>query len=79
MALSSYLNKSRFRFNDDYDLHLAREVVGQNPYEEPKRWNLINVNMIQVTGKSVSVRTLKERIQNLVKKYWIKITRTVTK
>ena len=61
--------KSRFRFNNQFDLHLAQEVLGQNPYENPKRWQIIQVNMVQITGQSVSVRTLRDRIHNLVKKY----------
>lgn len=61
--------KSRFRFTDDFDIHLAREVCGQNPYEDSKRWANIQVNMIQITGKCISIRTLRDRIQNLVTKY----------
>lgn len=61
--------KSRFRFTETYDIHLLREVYGQNPYEDPKRWYNIQTNLIQITGKSLNVRTLRERVQNLVKKY----------
>lgn len=63
------LVKPRFRFTDEFDLHLAREVYGQNPYEDPKRWAIIQINIIQISGKSVSIRTLKDRIQNLIKTY----------
>ncbi|CAG9837712.1 unnamed protein product [Diabrotica balteata] len=63
------ITKTRFRFTDEFDLHLAREIFGQNPYEDQRRWCLIQVNMLQITGKSISVRTLKDRIQNLIKKH----------
>lgn len=64
--------KSRFRFTETYDLHLLREVYGQNPYENPKRWSLIQINMLQITGKNLTIRTLRERVQKLVKKYIVK-------
>lgn len=47
--------KTKFRFNDEFDLHLAREVFVQNPYEDAKRWHNIQINMIQIVGKSVSI------------------------
>lgn len=65
--------KNRFRFTDEFDIYLAREVYGLNPYEDSKRWATVQVNMIQITGKCVSVRTLRERIQTLVKKYLSKV------
>ncbi|KAJ8914144.1 hypothetical protein NQ315_016222 [Exocentrus adspersus] len=64
--------KSRFRFTEEFDLHLVREVYGQNPYEDQNRWSIIQVNMLQITGRCISIRTLKERIQNLMKKYLTK-------
>ncbi|XP_072399400.1 uncharacterized protein [Diabrotica undecimpunctata] len=67
------LFKNRFRFTESIDLQLLQEVCGQNPFENPTRWNTIVVNMLQITGKSITVRTLKERVQNLVKKYLTKI------
>lgn len=67
-----YLFKNRFRFTENYDLQLLREVYGQNPYEDPNRWTLIQVNMLQVTGTVLSPRTLRERVQNLVKKYLVR-------
>lgn len=59
----------RFRFTPAFDLHLAREVNGLNPYEDPKRWAIVQVNMVQITGQCLSIRTLRERIQNLIRKY----------
>ncbi|CAG9820679.1 unnamed protein product [Phaedon cochleariae] len=64
----------RFRFSEDFDLHLAREVYGQNPYEDPRRWGTIQINMLQITGRNVSIRTFRDRIQKLVKKYLAKST-----
>ena len=67
MASSS--QKRRFFFSPEDDLHMLREVVGQNPYEDPNRWTLIQRNILQITGKCISVRTLKDRVKNLVNKY----------
>lgn len=61
--------KNKIRFSPEDDIHLLREVFGQNPYEEPKRWQLIAVHMLQITGKNISVRTLRDRVANLVKKF----------
>lgn len=61
--------RKKFHFTKEVDLYLAREVVGQNPYEDQKRWNLIQINIMQITGKNILVRTLKERIRNLVSKF----------
>lgn len=61
--------KTRFRFTEEHDAHLLREVFGQNPYEDQGRWANIQVNMIQITGKSLSIRSLRERVQNLMKKF----------
>lgn len=62
-------SKGRFRFKYDFDIHMAREVCGQNPYKDPKRRANVQVNMIQITGQRIAVRTLRERTQNLVTKY----------
>lgn len=62
------LNKRMFFTRED-DLLLAQEVVGQNPYEDGKRWNIIQCNILQITGKSISVRTIKERTSNLINKF----------
>lgn len=59
----------RVYFNNEDDLYLLREVVGQNPYEDNNRWNVIQINIAQIVGKFISVRTLKERVKTLVNKY----------
>lgn len=56
------VSKTRYRFNDTTDLLLLQEVYGQNPYEDPSRWTLIQTNMLQVTGCLLNIRTLKERV-----------------
>lgn len=66
------VGKPRYRFNDTTDLLLLQEVYGQNPYEDSNRWTLIQTNMLQVSGRLLSVRTLKERVQKLLKKYLLK-------
>ncbi|CAH0562915.1 unnamed protein product [Brassicogethes aeneus] len=42
----------RIHFSPEDDLHLAREVVGQKPFEDPGRWHLIQINIMQISGKS---------------------------
>ncbi|CAG9773544.1 unnamed protein product [Ceutorhynchus assimilis] len=66
------LFKARFRFTEEDDVHLLREVLGLNPYEDHSRWTIIQVNMIQIIGNSLSIRTLRERVQNLIKKFLVK-------
>lgn len=65
--------KKRVHFTNDDDLHLLREVAGQNPYEEPSRWGLIQRNISQVTGKLITERSIKDRVQNLLAKFAEKI------
>lgn len=67
--MNSDNTKKRIYFSSDDDIHLLREVVGQNPFEDSNRWNLIQANIIQITGKSINIRTLKDRVKNLVTKY----------
>lgn len=61
--------KRRMHFSPEMDLFICREVVGQNPYEDPSRWKLFQVNICQITGKLIYERTLKDRIRNLVNKF----------
>lgn len=59
----------RIHFNSEDDLYLLREVVALNSYEEPKRWNLIQIHILQVNAKQASIRSLRERTNILVNKY----------
>lgn len=51
--------KKRIYFASEIDIHLLREVAGQNPFEDPNRWAIIQTNIIQICGKSINIRTLK--------------------
>ncbi|CAH1107352.1 unnamed protein product [Psylliodes chrysocephalus] len=72
MASVKTKGSSRFRFTEEFDIHLAREVNGLNPFEDSRRWATIQVNLIQIIGKCINIRTIRERIQNLVKKWLAK-------
>lgn len=63
--------KKRLRFNEHDDLTLLHEVLGQNPFENPAVWAIIQENMLSVTKKNFSIRTLKEHLELLIK-LWIK-------
>lgn len=65
--------RKRVYFTNDDDLHILREVAAHNPYEEASRWGLIQGNMIQITGKKFSERTMKDRVQNLLTKFAAKV------
>ncbi|XP_074041558.1 uncharacterized protein [Leptinotarsa decemlineata] len=56
----------RLRFTSDDDLCLLREVVGQNPLQNPEKWNSIQANIKSVTGKEFVIRTLKDHVMLLL-------------
>lgn len=62
----------RIFFSQDDDLLVAQEILSQNPYENPGRWFVIQRNILQISGKNITVRAIKERIKCLVKKFLLK-------
>ncbi|KAJ8955923.1 hypothetical protein NQ314_006822 [Rhamnusium bicolor] len=68
--------KQRVRFTDHDDLTLLREVLGQNPIENPAVWAIIQENMLSVTKKNFSVRSLREHLELLIK-LWLKEFKTL--
>lgn len=70
--MSTEKKVKRICFNKDDDLLLAREILCQNPYEDISRWFVIQRNILQITGKNISVRTIKDRIKSLLKKFLAK-------
>lgn len=61
--------QKRTFFTKEDDLALAREVAGHNPFEDTNRWTMIQTNLLQMIGKYITVRTMKDRIRNLLKKF----------
>ncbi|KAK5648197.1 hypothetical protein RI129_003089 [Pyrocoelia pectoralis] len=59
----------RTYFSTEDDLMILREVLGQNPYEDSNRWNFIHLNILQITGKSITTRALQDRVKILVNQY----------
>ncbi|KAJ8950898.1 hypothetical protein NQ314_007755 [Rhamnusium bicolor] len=68
--------KQRLRLTDHDDLTLLREVLGQNPIENPAVWAIIQENMLSVTNKNFSVRSLREHLELLIK-LWLKEFKTL--
>lgn len=64
--------KTRFRFTEQTDMYLLKEVCGLNTFEDPKRWATIQENVAQICGKMLNIRTLRDRVQNLTKKFLAK-------
>lgn len=61
--------KKRLFYTPEDDLHLLREVAGQNPYDDPERWPKIRENVLEATGKEFSLRSLKERVALLAERF----------
>ncbi|CAG9837902.1 unnamed protein product [Diabrotica balteata] len=59
------MNK-RIRFNSDDDLALLRQVVSQNVLQQPEQWEALRENMIILTKKEFSVRTLRDHLKHLM-------------
>ena len=59
--------KKRLRFTDTEDLLLLREVLSNNPFENPDVWLIIQQHISLVTGKLFAIRTLKEHLDLLIK------------
>lgn len=62
---ASACKKMRFSISDD--LLLLREVVATNPYEDPSRWKDITSRVNEASGRTYSVRAVRERTERLVK------------
>ncbi|CAH1103034.1 unnamed protein product [Psylliodes chrysocephalus] len=61
------MNKNvRLRFTSNDEIVLLREVLAQNPFEDPKKWTTIKDNIVNVTNKSFSLRTLKNHFDVLL-------------
>jgi hypothetical protein len=59
--------KLRLRFTTEDDLILLRDVVGHNPFEEPSKWKQIHTNLLCVSGKNFTVRSVREHVEHLLK------------
>lgn len=63
------LKRKRLYYNPEDDLVLLREVAGHNPYEDGGRWDTIEKNVQETTGKAFKKRSLQDRVTNLAEKY----------
>ncbi|CAG9769837.1 unnamed protein product [Ceutorhynchus assimilis] len=61
--------KKRLRFKDEDDIALLREVAKQNPFANPKLWDIIRRNVVMLTSKDFSLKTLKDHL-NLLIELW---------
>lgn len=58
--------KGRVRFSIFDDIILLREVLRQNPYECDSRWNDVLDNIVKITSKNFTLRSIKEHLQHLL-------------
>ncbi|VEN39277.1 unnamed protein product [Callosobruchus maculatus] len=63
--------RKRLRFSESDDVVLLREVVGQNPFDNPMLWAIVQKNVKSLTKKDFSLRTIKEHL-GLIIKLWLK-------
>lgn len=60
---------NRIRFNEQDDIMLLKEVIANNPYSDPSKWAIIQLNVCRATGKNVSCRGIREHVQYILKKF----------
>ncbi|KAL1487938.1 hypothetical protein ABEB36_015321 [Hypothenemus hampei] len=58
---------ARLRFTMQNDLDILRQVLVENPFEDPSRWQSINNSINAITGKDFSVRATREHTEYLLK------------
>nr|CAH7732538.1 unnamed protein product [Callosobruchus chinensis] len=59
----------RLRFGSDDDVLLLKEFISHNPLEDPVRWETIQQNISNSTGKDFKIRTLKDHVQLLLETF----------
>lgn len=59
--------KNRLRFTSDDDLCLLREVLCHNPFDNNDNWTIVHQNIIALSGKQFSIRSVKEHVEYLLK------------
>lgn len=63
------INKTRFHFTIEKDISLLKEVLKCNPYQlGGEKWIYVVKNLKEDCGWEISIRTAKERINNLIMK-----------
>lgn len=64
---SAKFKRVRFTYNDD--LAFLREFVGQNPIMNPQAWEIVQQHLFISTGKTFSIRTLKQHLVLLIENW----------
>ena len=59
----------RLRFSEHENIQLLREIVQENPFQDPTRWERIQRNLQILTGKTYLIKTLKNRIERLLEQF----------
>lgn len=57
---------TRLRFQYEDDLALLKEFLNVNPIHNPHGWEIIQKNLLIVTGKSYLIKTLKSHLFKLL-------------
>lgn len=63
------MGERRVRFSMEDDLNLIREVITENPFEDPGTWQRIRSTMNKSSGKNFSLRAIRDHVKHLLKSY----------
>ncbi|KAL1426869.1 hypothetical protein MTO96_000406 [Rhipicephalus appendiculatus] len=59
----------RLHFSVSLNMALLREVLAENPFRDPSQWHHVARNLQESTGKTVTTRSARERIDLLIYHY----------
>lgn len=62
-------NGARLRFSFEDGLELLREVRAANPIEDHSQWVTVKENVVRATGKSFSLRAVRDHFDMLLAQY----------
>lgn len=59
----------RLRFTTSETMNILHDVIYENPYENPDKWEIITKRIIECSSKNFTVRTVREHVEHNVKKW----------
>lgn len=59
--------ETRLRWSVAHEIMLLKEVLAEDPFEDPKRWEKIHENIKKSSGKNYSIRSVKDHVERLLK------------
>lgn len=69
MDNNALFQPKRLRFSNNEIIVMLREILSQNPYEDPRRWVTVQDNLNKLSKKNFSLRTIKNHSNHLVLKW----------